>query len=73
MPPKAHFLKVDGQDSEVLLRLGAAVCLQWESLPQAARDLIVTQASCVELPGPVPVGLRKIVEGFIASNKIAQP
>jgi hypothetical protein len=72
MPPKAYSLNVEGEDAEVVARLGAAVCLQWERLPAEAQELLVTQASCVELPGPVPIGLRKIVEAFIASKKIGR-
>jgi hypothetical protein len=71
MPPKAYFLTVEAEDTEVLARLGAAVCLQWDALPEEARGILVSQASCVELPGPVPIGLRKIVDAFIASKKIA--
>ncbi len=71
MPPKAYFLTVEAEDTEVLVRLGAAICLQWDLLPEEARGILVSQASCVELPGPVPIGLRKIVDAFIASKKVA--
>ena len=59
------------QDQEHLVRrLGAALVLQWNALPDALQDLIIDQAALVEDREPAPHDPEHI-EAFVRSAKTA--
>jgi hypothetical protein len=59
-----------GEDQEhVLRRLGAALVLQWDALPDSLQDLIVDQAAVVEDRQDAPHGVGDI-ENFIRRAKV---
>lgn len=70
-PPKVMALTLKYKDGEehLLRRLGQAVVLQWDELPDALQDLLIDQAEAVaDREADAPHGAAEI-EGFIRSVK----
>jgi hypothetical protein len=63
-----HLLPLQEDDNIVLQYLGAAVILQWETLPEAARDAIWQQAESVGGLPPV-TSLHEQLKSLIRRTK----
>ncbi|HEX8901022.1 hypothetical protein [Vitreimonas sp.] len=70
-PPQAvaKTVKYRADQEHVLRRLGGALVLQWDALPEDLQDLIVDQAAMVDDREPAPHEARDI-ENFIRSAKV---
>lgn len=69
-PPKAvpRSLKYrDGQEY-LLRRIGSAIVLQWDALPDELQDLIIDQAAIIDDPSDAPHSARDI-EDFVRNVK----
>jgi hypothetical protein len=70
MSIKARIPHIANGDEHLAVRIGMAVAYQWDALPKAAQDLIVRQATCVEMP-PMIVGQHESIRAFIRQHKDA--
>jgi hypothetical protein len=69
-PPaaKAITLKYREADEHLLRRLGQALVLQWDELPDGLQDVLIDQATMVEDRDEAPHGAGEI-ENFVRSVK----
>ena len=69
-PPKAMALTLKYKDEQehLLRRLGQALVLQWDELPDGLQDILIDQASLVEDRDEAAHGAAEI-EGFIRGVK----
>ena len=63
-------LKVKASQEHLLRRLGQALVLQWEELPDGLQDVLIDQAVLVADSGPATQGE---LETFIRSVKSMKP
>lgn len=63
-------LKYREPDEHLLRRLGSALVLQWDALPETLQDLIVDQAATVDDRDPAPHEADDI-EQFIRDVKVS--
>jgi hypothetical protein len=71
-PPQVEFktVKYRAGQEHLLRRLGGALVLQWDALPDALQDLIIDQAAVVEDREAAPHATSDI-EHFIRTVKVA--
>ncbi|MES1159089.1 MAG: hypothetical protein ABUL42_04260 [Terricaulis silvestris] len=75
LPPSAphayaRTLKVRERDEHLIRRLGSALVLQWDALPDDLQDLLIDQAVIVEDPTEAP-NVRGDIETFLRTAKSA--
>jgi hypothetical protein len=70
-PPQvvAKTVKYRAEQEHILRRLGGALVLQWDALPEALQDLIVDQAAAVDDRDEAPHEAGDI-ENFIRGAKV---
>jgi hypothetical protein len=71
MPIKSQIPQIPTDDEHLAVRLGMAVAYQWDQLPKEAQDLLLEQATFVELP-PLMTGQQEALRAFIREHKLAE-
>jgi hypothetical protein len=69
MEIRARRIECDEADEHILRRLGSAVALLWDALPEGKRGLILLQAVHM-VDRHQPVQLEQQIEAFIQRHKL---